>query len=127
MLSSWLLNEGSKMFGKKWRIAIIHGLADGPLRFSELLKKLGGGCSVKVLSECLDKMEEDKLIIRKQYPSIPVKVTYELNPSLTGVHDIMDKYHKVLYSHFSKYATELNVPAEIKHLLDNEINSPSSN
>jgi DNA-binding HxlR family transcriptional regulator len=79
MLISYILNTGAELVGKKWRAVVIWYLKDGPKRFSEL-KRAIPAVSVKVLSEVLKEMEDNELIIRKQYPSIPVKVTYELHP-----------------------------------------------
>lgn len=79
MLMSFVLNTGAELVGKKWRAVIIWHLKDGPKRFSELKKQMPD-ISVKVLSEVLNEMEENHLVMRKQYPTIPVKVTYEIHP-----------------------------------------------
>lgn len=79
MIVSYVLNLGAELVGKKWRAVIIWHLSSGPKRFSELKRDING-ISVKVLSEVLKEMEENELIIRKQYPTIPVKVTYEIHP-----------------------------------------------
>lgn len=80
MIISFILNLGAELVGKKWRAVVIWHLKDGPIRFSELKRKIDG-ISVKVLSEVLKEMEENELIVRKQYPGIPVKVTYEIHPN----------------------------------------------
>lgn len=79
---SYILNKGAELIGKKWRAVVIWHLRDGPMRFSELKRKIPD-VSVKVLSEVLQEMEQNGLLIRTQYNSIPVKVTYELNPEAT--------------------------------------------
>lgn len=77
MVTAQLLNIGSELFGKKWRVIVIYSLLNGPKRFSEI-KLAVPGCSVKVLSEVLDELTSRNILERKQYATIPVKVTYEI-------------------------------------------------
>lgn len=119
MLSAYLLNAGSELWGKKWRNAILFILKDGPKRFSEIKKEMPD-CSVKMLSEALDEMEHDGLIIRKQYDGIPVKVTYELGPDLEPLLDVLQRYHKALLYYFKKHARRLNAPPHIVEMLERE-------
>lgn len=79
MVISYILNKGAELVGKKWRAVVIWHLRSGPLRFSELKRKIPE-VSVKVLSEVLSEMEDNELIVRTQYTSIPVKVTYQIDP-----------------------------------------------
>lgn len=79
---AYILNKGAELVGKKWRAVVIWHLRDGPMRFSELKRQIPD-VSVKVLSEVLQEMEQHGLLIRTQYNSIPVKVTYELHPEAT--------------------------------------------
>lgn len=83
MIISYVLNLGAELVGKKWRAVIIWHLKDGPVRFSELKRNIHG-ISVKVLSEVLKEMEDNELIVRKQYSGIPVKVTYEIHANAVG-------------------------------------------
>ncbi len=83
MVISYILNKGAEIMGKKWRAVVIWHLSTGPLRFSELKRKMPG-VSVKVLSEVLQDMEANHLLIRTQYNTIPVKVTYQLHPEATA-------------------------------------------
>lgn len=80
MIITEVLNFGSELLGKKWRMVVIYHLIDGPKRFSEL-KALIPGCSVKMLSEVLEELTDNHLLERKQYSTIPVKVTYEIKPA----------------------------------------------
>lgn len=79
MLISYILNTGAELVGKKWRAVVIWHLKDGPKRFSELKRNIPT-VSVKVLSEVLKEMEDNELLVRTQFPSIPVKVTYQIHP-----------------------------------------------
>jgi DNA-binding HxlR family transcriptional regulator len=83
MVISYILNKGAELVGKKWRAVVIWHLRPGPLRFSEIKRKIPG-VSVKVLSEVLQEMEQHELIIRTQYNTIPVKVIYQLHPEATA-------------------------------------------
>jgi DNA-binding HxlR family transcriptional regulator len=120
MLNTYLLNQCSTIFGKKWRSAVLFELREGPLRFSQVHKRIPG-CSVKVLSQTLDELQEQQLIIRKQYSNtIPVRVTYELHPELTHLITI-----KALFLNEIKQLTynrreSMNLPEEIRQLLERE-------
>ena len=63
--------------GGKWTVLIINTLSDGPMRFSEL-KRMVGGISQKVLTSTLRELEMDGFITRTVTPSIPPRVDYEL-------------------------------------------------
>lgn len=91
MITAQLLNIGSELFGKKWRIVVAYHLLEGPKRFSEI-KALIPGCSVKVLSEVLEEMTRNNLLDRKQYSTIPVKVTYELRPDAMPLASMIPEY-----------------------------------
>lgn len=120
MLSSFLMNEASEMWGKKWRSAIIWNLRNGPLRFSQL-KDLLSGISVKVLSETLNDLKEHKLIIRIQYNTIPVKVTYELHPDTYPLIKAQEIYVECLIAYFHKHQNRYNFPTWVKEALEKEI------
>ena len=62
----------------KWSILIMHYLSDGPIRFNQLLKMMPN-MTHATLSKQLKKMENDGLIIRKEYPQVPPKVEYYLS------------------------------------------------
>ena len=63
--------------GGKWTVLIINLLRDGPMRFSEI-KRLVGGISQKVLTATLRELEMDGFVTRTVTPSIPPRVDYEL-------------------------------------------------
>lgn len=65
------------LFGK-WKIILLQDMNYyGCIRFNQTIKTIP--ISSKVLSEQLQELQEDGLIIRKQYNSIPVKVEYCLS------------------------------------------------
>ena len=63
--------------GDKWSILIIVLLGDGPKRFNEI-KRIVGGISQRMLTLTLRGLERDGLVTRTQYPTIPPRVDYEL-------------------------------------------------
>lgn len=64
--------------GGKWKTVILFYLMEGPLRYSELRRKMEG-VTERTLSLQLQKLEEDKIINRKVYTSKPpLKVEYSL-------------------------------------------------
>lgn len=65
--------------GGKWTTLIIGMLEDGPQRFSELKRGIGG-ISQKMLTQTLRNLERDGLVKRTLYPEVPLRVEYELTP-----------------------------------------------
>ena len=63
--------------GDKWSVLVIMMLADGPRRFNEL-KRLIGGVSQRMLTLTLRGLERDGLVTRTVFPTIPPRVDYEL-------------------------------------------------
>jgi DNA-binding HxlR family transcriptional regulator len=63
----------------KWRIPIIISLTYGDKRFGELQRDISD-ISPKMLSQELKVLEENKIITRTLYDSMPVTVEYSLTP-----------------------------------------------
>src|ERR1700742_1561976 len=63
--------------GDKWSVLLIMMLDDGPKRFNEL-KRMIGGISQRMLTLTLRGLERDGLITRTVFPTIPPRVDYEL-------------------------------------------------
>src|SRR6202140_4830650 len=63
--------------GDKWTVLIVVLLADGPKRFNEI-KRMVGGISQRMLTFTLRGLERDGLVTRTVYPTIPPRVDYEL-------------------------------------------------
>jgi DNA-binding HxlR family transcriptional regulator len=63
--------------GDKWSVLIIVLLGDGPKRFNEI-KRVIGGISQRMLTLTLRGLERDGLVKRTQFPTIPPRVEYEL-------------------------------------------------
>jgi DNA-binding HxlR family transcriptional regulator len=63
--------------GDKWTTLIIGLLEQGPKRFSDLRRGIGG-ISQKMLTQTLRELERDGLVRRTVYPEVPPRVDYEL-------------------------------------------------
>ena len=63
--------------GDKWSVLIIVLLGDGPKRFNEI-KRMVGGISQRMLTLTLRGLERDGLVTRSYFPTIPPRVEYEL-------------------------------------------------
>src|ERR1700727_2130535 len=63
--------------GDKWSVLVIMMLFDGPKRFNEI-KRLIGGISQRMLTLTLRGLERDGLVTRTVFPTIPPRVDYEL-------------------------------------------------
>jgi DNA-binding HxlR family transcriptional regulator len=61
--------------GDQWSCLIIQTLLSGTHRFGEL-KAAIEGISPRVLSQTLNSLHRDGLIVRKAYPTIPPRVEY---------------------------------------------------
>src|SRR5450432_3275160 len=63
--------------GDKWSVLIVALLGDGPKRFNEI-KRMVGGISQRMLTLTLRGLERDGLVTRTVFPAIPPRVDYEL-------------------------------------------------
>jgi len=65
--------------GDKWSVLVVTRLGDGPKRFNELRRSIGG-ISQRMLTLTLRGLERDGLITRTVFASIPPRVDYALTP-----------------------------------------------
>jgi DNA-binding HxlR family transcriptional regulator len=63
--------------GDKWSVLIVALLGEGPRRFNEI-KRMVGGISQRMLTLTLRGLERDGLVTRTVFPTIPPRVDYEL-------------------------------------------------
>lgn len=63
--------------GDKWSVLIVRSLGDGPRRFNDL-KRGVGGISQRMLSLTLRGLERDGLVTRTVTPTVPPRVDYAL-------------------------------------------------
>jgi DNA-binding HxlR family transcriptional regulator len=65
--------------GDKWSVLVVTRLGDGPVRFNEL-KRAIGGISQRMLTLTLRGLERDGLVTRTVLPTVPPRVDYALTP-----------------------------------------------
>ena len=63
--------------GDKWSVLIVMLLRDGPRRFNEI-KRMVGGISQRMLTLTLKGLERDGMVTRTVTPTVPPRVDYEL-------------------------------------------------
>lgn len=63
--------------GDKWTVKVVIVLAQGPMRYSQIFKQVGG-VSQRMLTLTLRSLERDGLVSRTVYPTIPPRVDYTL-------------------------------------------------
>jgi DNA-binding HxlR family transcriptional regulator len=63
----------------KWVSLVVAALASGPMRYSDLGRKIAG-VSPKMLTQTLRSLERDGIVTRTVTPAVPVRVDYALTP-----------------------------------------------
>ncbi len=66
-----------RLIGGKWKGSILWHLKDGPLRFNQLARQLGGA-SRKMINQRLKEMEDYGMITRNVISTRPIAVSYEV-------------------------------------------------
>ncbi|MFG3661542.1 winged helix-turn-helix transcriptional regulator [Streptomyces sp. NPDC047706] len=74
--------------GDKWSALVIATLNDGPLRYTDLLRRIPG-ISQRMLTLTLRQLHRDGLITRTAYAEVPPRVEYDLTPLGATLHDIV--------------------------------------
>ena len=81
------IERGMRIIGGKWKGSILWHLKDGPVRFNDLCRMVGGA-SKKMIDQRLKEMEEHKLLERQVLSDRPIAVQYvitEFGKSLLGI------------------------------------------
>jgi len=63
--------------GDKWTVMVVGALSQGPIRYNEIRRRVEG-ISQRMLTLTLKGLEQDGLVTRTMYPTIPPRVDYEL-------------------------------------------------
>lgn len=66
-----------RLLGGKWKGSILWHLKDGPVRFNDLARRLGGA-SKKMVNQRLKEMEEAGLVERRVQSARPIAVAYSI-------------------------------------------------
>src|ERR1700751_2488908 len=84
--------------GDKWSVFVIMLLGDGPRRFNEI-KRMVGGISQRMLTRTLRGLERDGLVTRTVFPTIPPRVDYELTDLGRGLWQPVEALGKWVRDH----------------------------
>jgi DNA-binding HxlR family transcriptional regulator len=87
--------------GDKWSVFVIMLLGDGPRRFNEL-KRMVGGISQRMLTLTLRGLERDGLVTRTVFPTIPPRVDYELTELGRGLSKPVEALGKWAFEHLAQ-------------------------
>lgn len=90
--------------GDKWSVLVIMMLGDGPRRFNEL-KRMIGGVSQRMLTLTLRGLERDGLVTRTVYPTIPPRVDYDLTELGRGLSEPVKALGKWALDHLPQIQT----------------------
>jgi DNA-binding HxlR family transcriptional regulator len=63
--------------GGKWTVMVVGALSKGPIRYNEIRRRVEG-ISQRMLTLTLKGLEQDGLVTRTMFPTIPPRVDYEL-------------------------------------------------
>lgn len=72
--------------GDRWTVLVVGALADGPLRFSQVARRVDG-VSQKMLTQTLRGLERDGLVTRTVHAEVPPRVEYELTDAGRSLRD----------------------------------------
>jgi DNA-binding HxlR family transcriptional regulator len=71
------ISEVLGRIGDKWTVLVVNLLGQGPKRFNEVKREIGG-ISQRMLTLTLRALERDGLVIRTVHPTVPPSVEYKL-------------------------------------------------
>lgn len=82
------IERALNIIGSKWSFLILRELFCGTKRFGELQKSIKG-ISPKALTDALRHMENNHILVRNVYPTVPMKVEYSLTEKGEDLHKII--------------------------------------
>jgi len=71
------ISETLGRIGDKWTVLVVGALRHGPLRYNEI-RRIVNGISQRMLTLTLKGLEQDGLVTRTIFPTVPPRVDYEL-------------------------------------------------
>ena len=90
--------------GDKWTVLIVVLLGDGPKRFNEI-KRMVGGISQRMLTFTLRGLERDGLVTRTVFPTTPQRVEYELTKLGSTLWEAVEPLSSWARAHLSEILT----------------------
>lgn len=100
----------AEVIGHKWLTLIVRDLLTGKKRYSELERSLTG-ISPKVLSERLQELETNHLVVRTVYPTVPPTTDYELTELGKGLENVI----RAMYDFGLRFAGKVSAGASAKN------------
>lgn len=76
-VSGCSVEEAMRLLGGRWRLLLVSYLLEGPKRFNDLRRDIPA-ISQRMLTLDLRALEEAGLLTRTVFPTVPVKVEYQL-------------------------------------------------
>ena len=87
------VEQGMRIIGGKWTGSILWHLKDGPVRFNDLARMIGGA-SKKMITERLRQLETQGLVTRQVMDTAPVSVQYEITEFGRSALGFLDELRK---------------------------------
>ena len=87
------VEKGMRIIGGKWTGSILWHLKDGPVRFNDLARMVGGA-SKKMITERLRQLEAQGLVTRQVMDTAPVSVQYEITEFGRTALGLLDELRK---------------------------------
>ncbi len=99
----------------KWTPKVLFLLQDGPLRYMQLKRQVGGSTQ-KMVTQTLRKLEKERLVTRTVYPTSPPTVEYTLTP----LGEMLQTAFQELLQWARVYTTQVQPMRESDALADEE-------
>lgn len=96
-----------KLLSGKRKVMILWFLSNKVLRFNEIQKKMPD-VTQKMLTKQLRSLEEDHLIYRHVYPTVPPKVEYEISEVGRRIIPILELMHHFGASYIETYRDQID-------------------
>lgn len=88
------VDDGLETITGKWKLLILlHTIKNGTMRFSDYVRAIPA-ITQKMLTKNLRELEDDDLINRTVYPTIPPKVEYSITAHGKELEPIIDNLHQ---------------------------------
>ena len=86
------IKDALEVLEGKWKLLILFSLSDGPKRFKEISRAVGG-ITDKTLSKELKILEANDLITREVFDTFPPKVQYTITAHGISLEKVLDELH----------------------------------
>ncbi|MCB1957620.1 MAG: helix-turn-helix transcriptional regulator [Rhodocyclaceae bacterium] len=83
------IERGMRILGGKWTGSVLWHLKDGPVRFNDLARQLGGA-SKKMVDQRLKELESQGLVRRQVLSTRPIAVAYEMTEVGRSALDVLE-------------------------------------